>query len=63
MINDIKKIKFLLKEKGMTIKGVKKQLILDKTELDEINNTSMNTKNILKTKLSKISKIVKELKK
>ncbi len=47
----------------MTIKGVKKVLISDESKLDEINNTTINTKNILKSKLSKISKIVKELKK
>ena len=62
-INFLKKIKFLLKDKGMTIKGVKKQLILEKSELDETSNTSIKTKNILKSKLLKISKIVKELKK
>ena len=62
-IEILKKIKFLLKDKGMTIKGVKKQLVSNDYELDETNNTSINTKNILKTKLSKISKIVKELKK
>ena len=59
----LKKIKFLLKDKGMTIKGVKKVLISDESKLDVINNTTINTKNILKSKLSKISKIVKELKK
>ena len=62
-IEILKKIKFLLKEQGMTIKGVKKHLLIDETKLDETLNTSINTKNILKTKLSKISKIVKELKK
>ena len=62
-IKILKKIKFLLKDKGMTIKGVKKVLITDESKLDEINNTTINTKNILKSKLSKISKIVKELKK
>ena len=62
-IKILKKIKFLLKDKGMTIKGVKKVLISDESKLDEINNTTINTKNILKSKLSKISKIVKELKK
>jgi len=62
-IRILKKIKFLLKDKGMTIKGVKKVLISDESKLDEINNTTINTKNILKSKLNKISKIVKELKK
>ena len=62
-IEVLKKIKFLLKDKGMTIKGVKKHLLSDESKLDETINTSINTKNILKSKLSKISKIVKELKK
>ena len=62
-IEILKEVKFLLKDKGMTIKGVKKYLLNDETKLDETLNTSINTKNILKTKLSKISKIVKELKK
>jgi len=62
-IETLKKIKFLLKDKGMTIKGVKKQLLDDQSELDETMNTSINKKNILKSKLIKISKMVKELKK
>ena len=62
-IEILKKIKFLLKDKGMTINGVKKQLNLNNSELDEITNISINTKNILKSKLNKISKIVKDLKK
>ena len=62
-IEILKKIKFLLKDKGMTVKGVKKYLLNNESELDETMNTTINTKNILKSKLSKISKIVKELKK
>ena len=62
-IEILKKIKFLLKDKGMTIKGVKKQLLNEDSELDETLNTTINTKNILKSKINKISKIVKELKK
>ena len=62
-IKILKKIKFLLKDKGMTVKGVKKHLLNDESDLDEIIYTTINTKNILKSKLSKISKIVKELKK
>ena len=58
------KIKYLLKEEGMTIKGVKK--ILDKNEslkLDDYLNKHINTKNSnLKIKLNKISKIITELK-
>ena len=62
-IEILKKIKYLLKDKGMTIKGVKKQLIIDESKLDEISDTTINTKNILKSKINKISKIIKELKK
>ena len=61
-IQILKKIKFLLKDKGMTIKGVKKHLLEKETYLDETVNTTINKKNILKSKLSKILKIVKELK-
>ena len=53
----------ILKDKGMTIKGVKKHLIIDESKLDERNYTTINTKNILKSKINKISKIVRELKK
>ena len=62
-IKILKKIKFLLKDKGMTIKGAKNQLLNDESKLDVHVNTSINTKNILKSKITKISKIIKELKK
>ncbi len=58
------KIRFLLKEKGLTINGVKK-LLGDESSfnLDEINNTSItSSKNNLKSKLKKISSLVKEIK-
>ena len=61
-IEIIKNIKFLLKDKGMTIEGVKKQLDNYETDLDETGNISINTKNILKTKLTNISKLIKEIK-
>ena len=61
-INLLKKVKFLLKEQGMTINGVKKILNSEKTlELDEIANNSIKADN-LRNKLTKISKIVKNLK-
>ena len=59
----LKKVHFLLKDKGMTIKGVKK--ILNNKEslkLDEISNQTIKANN-LKNKLVKISSIVKNLKK
>ena len=62
-IEILRNIKFLLKDKGMTIKGAKKHLINNNSDLDETFNTSINTKNILKSKLTKISKIIKDLKK
>ena len=58
----LKKIHFLLKEQGMTINGVKKILNNKETlKLDEISNRSISS-NILKSKIIKISKIVKNLK-
>ena len=62
-------IKFLLKEKGLTISGVKK--ILDKTKSHSIDDTpnlgvyrsSFKNSNIIKDKIKNISKIIKELKK
>ena len=62
-VETIKKVKYLLKDKGMTIQGAKKYLVEEETNLDETANLTINTKNILKSKLNKISKIVKELKK
>ena len=62
-IEILKKIKFLLKDKGMTIKGVKKQLIYEKSNLDERNDKTIKSKYLLKSKLIKISKIIKDLKK
>ena len=62
-IEILKRIHFLLKEQGMTIRGVKK--ILNNKEplkLDEISNNPIRTYN-LKNKLVKISNLVKNLKK
>jgi len=58
----LKKIHFLLKEKGMTINGVKKILSnKESLKLDEISNQSIRTEN-LKKKVVKISKLLKNLK-
>ena len=64
----IKLIKFLLKDKGLTIKGVKK--ILDKTKIQDIDDyinlgiykPNLNNKKNLKDRLKKISKLIKNLK-
>ena len=58
----LKKIKFLLKDQGMTINGVKKLLNSDHSNnLDEISNKSIRTDNI-RNKISYISQIIKDLK-
>ena len=60
-IDILKKIQYLLKNKGMTINGVKKLLNRADSELDENDNKTINRK-IIKTKLNKISNILKKLK-
>ena len=61
----LKKIKFLLKNQGMTIKGVKKALSSTTSfNLDDLSNKSINInkKLVIKKKIDKISKIAKEIK-
>lgn len=58
----LKKIKFLLKDKGMTLDGVKKALNSEDSDVDEIINTTIKQKNIFKSKLKKIKKIIENLK-
>ena len=61
-IDLLKKVKFLLKDQGMTISGVKK--ILNQNlplKLDEVKNNSIKASD-LKNKLIKISSIIKSLK-
>ena len=58
----LKKIKFLLKDQGMTINGVKKLLNSSHSkDLDEISNKTIRADN-LKNKIYKISNIIKQLK-
>ena len=65
-IEKLKKIKFLLKNQGMTIKGAKKALEnSDSLNLDDSLNNSIKAinKNLnLRNKISKISKLIKEIK-
>ncbi len=61
-IDKLKKIKYLLKDKGMTIEGVKKQLLKDKTTVDEFDKVSISTIKNLKSKLLNISNKLKVLK-
>ena len=61
----LKKIKFLLKDQGMTIKGVKKALSSSSSfNLDDLSNKSItiNKKLVIKKKIDKISKLAKEIK-
>jgi len=61
-INLLKKVKFLLKDQGMTINGVKKILNSEVSlKLDEIADKSIRTEN-LRNKLLRISNKLKELK-
>jgi len=63
----IRFVKFLLKEKGLTIKGVQK--ILNNPKLDTIDpnidlgiyKTNLKTKENIQKKIKKIVKIIKEL--
>ena len=67
--DNIKFIKFLLKEKGLTISGVKK--ILNESgsrSLDDymglgVYKPDLKRSNIIRNKVKNISKIIKELKK
>ena len=68
-IQMINYIKYLLKEKGLTINGVKKMLdekkkhsIDDSTDFDVYKADDKSTK-LIKDKVKNISKIIKELKK
>tara|TARA_X000001036_G_C20212434_1_gene616300 strand:+ start:53 stop:433 length:381 start_codon:yes stop_codon:yes gene_type:complete len=61
-INVIKKIKFLLKDKGMTLKGVKKVLNSNDSDIDELYNNTINRKYIIKSKLNKIKNILTTIK-
>ena len=64
-IQILKKIKYLLKEQGMTINGVKKLLNNPKPlKLDEISNNPISVNNTkIKNKIKNISNLVKQIKK
>ena len=61
----IKKIKFLLKNKGMTISGVKKYLNLNMKNLDDsdLNSLEAEYKNSIKLKTKIILNKIKKIKK
>ena len=62
-IDVLKRIKYLLKDKGMTIIGVKKVLNSNKSlKLDVLPNNSINTDYSIINKLKKISNLIKQIK-
>ena len=64
----IKLIKYLLKDQGLTIKGVqkilntKKDLQLDDSLFFGVNSQNLKNSKLLKSKIIKIAKIIKEIK-
>ena len=62
-INILKKIKFLLKDKGMTLNGVKKALNSNDSDIDEFYNTTIKQKQLIKSKIHNIKKILTTIKK
>tara|TARA_A100001011_G_scaffold128259_1_gene135312 strand:- start:474 stop:854 length:381 start_codon:yes stop_codon:yes gene_type:complete len=61
-INIIKKIKYLLKDKGMTLNGVKKVLNSKDSDIDVLYNTTIKQKSMIKSKLNKIKNIISTIK-
>jgi len=63
-IEVLKKVKYLLKDQGMTINGAKKVLNSNKSlKLDELPNNSITANYSIKNKLKNISNLIKEIKK
>ena len=62
-IKVLKKVKYLLKNQGMTINGAKKVLNSEKPlKLDELPNNPINTDYRIKFKLKNISNLIKQIK-
>ena len=62
-IEVLKKVKYLLKDQGMTINGAKKDLNSNiSLKLDELPNNSINADYSIKNKLKKISGLIKQIK-
>jgi DNA-binding transcriptional MerR regulator len=62
-IQVLKKVKYLLKDQGMTINGVKKLLNSNKSlKLDEFEKNSISSTHNIKNKLIKISNLLKKIK-
>ena len=61
-ISTLKKIKYLLKDKGMTLVGAKRVLNSEESNIDDLKNTSIKQKKIIKTKIKKIKNLLSDLK-
>jgi len=62
-IEVLKKVKYLLKDQGMTIYGAKKVLNSNKSlKLDELLNNSISADYSIKKKIKKISNLIKQIK-
>tara|TARA_B110000037_G_scaffold66538_1_gene80971 strand:+ start:167 stop:544 length:378 start_codon:yes stop_codon:yes gene_type:complete len=62
-IEVLKKVKYLLKDQGMTINGAKKVLNANKSlKLDELPKNSINADYSIKNKLKNISNLIKQIK-
>ena len=62
-IEVLKKVKYLLKDQGMTINGAKKVLNSSKSlKLDELPNNSISVNYSIKDKINKISDLIKKIK-
>jgi len=62
-IEVLKKVKYLLKDQGMTINGAKKVLNENKSlKLDELPKNSISAEYSIKNKLKNISNLIKQIK-
>ena len=61
-INVLKKIKYLLKDKGMTLIGVKKVLNSENSDIDEIYNKTIRHNDVIRAKINNIKNIINVLK-
>ena len=62
-IETLKRIKYLLKDKGMTLNGAKKALNSENSDVDEFHNTTIKQKNIFISKVKKIKNLIETIKK
>ncbi len=61
-IDTLKRIKYLLKDKGMTLNGAKKALNSENSDVDEFHNTTIKQKNIFISKVKKIKNLIETIK-